>query len=987
MVKRLVLLVLTGLLVPAAATHAQQQQPSSPAPAAPAAATPALTNPTTICGQPFPMPPAIPEPPANSGPVVFQVAPCFDAQGQTSLVDIQTYLFYMQIKDRISRPTQGTWVPYNEEVEQIIRDDFKRLWGTNFLDNLSIESQDYVFPNGVVGKLITYNMEERQRVKIVDYVGSKKVETTKIDEKLKEANAQIRLDTFIDPGLIKKVEGIVRGMLVEKGFQRSSVTHQIEEVQGGPKLVHLTFQMNEGPKVKIQKVEFVGNQALSDGKLRKQMKENKEHYWLSWMTGRGTYQENKFEEDAERVTEYYRDHGYVKAQVGEPQLRDIGDSSDKKTHWVELRIPVTEGPRYKVRSFDVAGNKVVRSDALKPLFKLTPGEYYNQKTVRKGFQKAQEIYGTLGYMEFTGYPDYRFSDDPAQPGTAAGGATNGSDGNSSTNGSDGATNGTDGKTNGTDGATNGTNGANGTDGKKDAKDKKDAKEASGAVPGLKAGEPTVDVTLQIQEGKQYFVNRIVFTGNTTTRDNVIRRELRLYENGIFNTQALQFSIKRLNQLGYFKALEGPGKDVTVDKVPDAENKVDVRLKLEEQNRNQLTFGAGVSQFEGFFGQLSFQTANFLGRGESLTVSLQGGSRAQNYSLAFTEPFLFDRNITGGANLFRSNIRYVGQFTQQSTGGVLTFGFPLGNGFTRMFTNYSYEHVRVSEINGVYCDPVLLARNPFLRDSLLLGGASCVGNTSINDTFEVVGGGQRVISKVTPSLVYNTVDQPIFPTAGKRYTLSMDFAGLGGNTNYLKPIAEAVAFFRQNGRMSFGMRGQIEYVRSYGSTLALPIFEKLFLGGEYTIRGFDLRTIGPSDPFTGLVLGGNKSLLFNAEQIITIAGPVRLILFFDAGQVRAEGDPFGWKEDVTRVVVNTPLLFDPVATVSITDPNVANQVQVIGQRAAFKTSTGAEIRFFMPVLNVPFRLIFAYNPSRGGVLDNRLQPQKAFQFRFAVGTTF
>ncbi|HEY7171736.1 MAG TPA: POTRA domain-containing protein, partial [Vicinamibacterales bacterium] len=343
------------------ATRAQQRQPPAPAPArpapaAPAAATPARPNPTTICGQPFAMPPAIPEPPANSGPIVYQVAPCFESQGQTSLVDIQTYLFYMQIKDRISRPSQGIWVPYNDEIEQIVRDDFKRLWATNFLDNLSIETQDYVFSNGVVGKLITYNMEERQRVKIVDYVGSKKIETTKIDEKLKEANAQVRLDTFIDPGLIKKVEGIVRGMLVEKGFQRASVTHEIQEVEGGPKLVHLTFHMDEGPKVKIQKVEFVGNQAISDGKLRKQMKENKEHYWLSWMTGRGTYQENKFEEDAERVTEYYRDNGYVKAQVGEPQLKDIGDSSDKKTHWVELRIPVTEGPRYKVRSFDVAGN-------------------------------------------------------------------------------------------------------------------------------------------------------------------------------------------------------------------------------------------------------------------------------------------------------------------------------------------------------------------------------------------------------------------------------------------------------------------------------------------------------------------------------------------------------------------------------------------------------------------------------------------------------
>src|SRR5262249_4184734 len=152
-----------------------------------------------------------------------------------------------------------------------------------------------------------------------------------------------------------------------------------------------------------------------------------------------------------------------------------------------------------------------------------------------------------------------------------------------------------------------------------------------------------DVTLRIVEGQQFWVNRIVFTGNTTTHDNVIRREMRLVEGSTFNTEALKYSIKRLNQLGYFKALEG-GKDVNVEKTPGETNKVDVKLKLEEQNRNQLTFGAGVSEFEGVFGQLSFQTANFLGRGESLTVSLQSGSRAQTYSVGFTEPFMFDRNM-------------------------------------------------------------------------------------------------------------------------------------------------------------------------------------------------------------------------------------------------------------------------------------------------------------------------------------------------------
>ncbi len=399
------------------------------------------------------------------------------------------------------------------------------------------------------------------------------------------------------------------------------------------------------------------------------------------------------------------------------------------------------------------------------------------------------------------------------------------------------------------------------------------------------------------------------------------------------------------------------------------------MKLEEQNRNQLSFGAGVSQFEGFFGQLSFQTSNFLGRGESLTVSLQAGSRAHNYTLSFTEPFLFDRNITGGLNLFRNEVRYINQFTQQSTGGSLTFGFPLGRGFTRMFTNYSYERVRVTELNPSFNDPLLLQRNPFLRDSLLIGA-----------------GGERIISRVTPSLVYNTVDQPIFPTTGKRFTLSADLAGIGGNTNFYKPTVEGVWILRQSSRLSLAMRGQLEYIHAFSGSKELPIFEKLFLGGEYSVRGFELRSIGPHDPVTGLVLGGNKSLLFNVEQNINIAGPVRAILFYDAGQVRDLGQPFAWNEDALEIVQSRELvLSDPFAAITLSDPSkpLAQAVtRIIGQRSAFKTSTGLEIRFFMPVLNVPFRLIFAENLQRGGVLDNTLQRQQsAFQFRFAVGTTF
>src|SRR5258708_1687861 len=517
-----------------------------------ASALPAVT----VCGQET-RPAA--EPPAGSPPVVLFIAPCFEAQGNQSVIEAQTYLYYIHVK--FSAPSRGQWVNYDESTEKTLEDDFHQLWNTNFVDTLLIDVTDYKFPNGTIGKIITYNMEERQRVKIVDYTGSKKIEVSKIDEKLKDANAQIRLDTFIDPSLVRKVEGIVRDMLREKGFQFADVKHQIQEIPGGPKLVHLTFMMEEGPKVKIRSLEFVGNKAVSSETLKHQLKENSERgaftdfahfpqWFLSLIGDKGTFQEQKFDEDAEKITAYYRDHGYIRANVGIPELKIITDSDDKKTRWIELKVPISEGQRYKVGNFDIAGNTVVKTDFLKPVSKTDRGEFYAEKKIRKGLEKAREVYGTGGYWEFTGYPDLKPRDDPNPNEPAAPAAL-----------------------------------------------------AAPETPAAKEqkGPPLVDVTMRMQEGERFFVNRITFIGNTTTHDNVIRREIRLLEDGVFNTEALKFSVKRLNQLGYFKALEGKPGEVDVPKTPNATNKVDVKLKLEEQNRNQLTFGAGRTGVRGVFG--------------------------------------------------------------------------------------------------------------------------------------------------------------------------------------------------------------------------------------------------------------------------------------------------------------------------------------------------------------------------------------------------
>jgi outer membrane protein insertion porin family len=845
-------------------------------------------------------------PPAGSAPLVRCIEPRFHPVNQ-SAIDPATYIHHLRTPFSIR--SQSKWVPYNEAVVQA---DFWNLWRTNFLDNLWIEVIDEPYENGVVGKHVVFHMEERPRIKVVNYEGSKKVDVTKIEETLKERGIEVRLDSFVDQATIRRVKGVIADLYSEKGYNYSRVDTALTPLPDGPKLMELTFNITEGPKAQIREVVFDGNKAFTDGKLRGQMKENKAKSWLSFITSAGTFQEAKFADDAQAVTEFYGNNGYARAQVGQPQLETIEDSSDGSTRWIRVRIPVDEGIRYRIGKFEIGEKTSIKPEFLRPLFKVKEGEYYSRKKLNKGFEKAKDIYGAAGYWQMVPDPlmcprGYKCDDngnleqvDPNPP-------------------------------------------------------------------------PILDVTIRLNEGKQFSVNRITFLGNTTTRDNVIRRELRVWEGQVFNTAALKDSIRRLNQLGYFKPLEGKPEEMKIEDTPGTDNKVDITLKFEEQNRNQLSFGAGVSQFDGFFGQLSFQTANFLGRGETVGVSLQRGSQARQYQVSFSEPYLFDRAISVGADVFTRQYIFPLQYTQKTTGTNLIFGLPLAD-YTRLYTGYSFQEISIFDIEPGYLAAAQANSSPFLREALLLDQ-----------------GGKRTVSKVSPSVVFNTVNQPIFPTEGKRLSASLDLAGLGGNTSFYQMRTEGIWYIQFTPRQSVGLRAEVQYVRPYGQTSTLPIFEKFFLGGEYSIRGFDIRSVGPRDPQTLVVTGGNKTMLFNAEYYLNVGGPVRLVAFYDAGQVRDLGQRFGWWEDVTQQVPPpAPLLYDPFTGYAVREEGAAvpqPTTVVIGRRPAFKTSTGLEVRFFMPVLNVPFRLIAAYNPQRSGVLNNNLVPQTKFSFRFAVGTTF
>jgi outer membrane protein insertion porin family len=206
-----------------------------------------------------------------------------------------------------------------------------------------------------------------------------------------------------------------------------------------------------------------------------------------------------------------------------------------------------------------------------------------------------------------------------------------------------------------------------------------------------------------------------------------------------------------------------------------------------------------------------------------------------------------------------------------------------------------------------------------------------------------GDAKRRESRISPSFVWNTVDSPFTPRSGHRYTFGATVAGgpLGGTIDYFRPSAELVLYVPHTKKTALGLRFEAAWIKPYSDTVVLPLYQRYFLGGETQIRGYNVRTVGPIDT-SGRALGGNKYVVGNAEYYFDVFGPVRALLYFDAGQAYLEGQMIDWRQ--------------------------------------LRTSTGAEIRFVMPVLNVPFRLIYAFNPNR-----DVFQPKSTF--KFAVGTTF
>jgi outer membrane protein insertion porin family len=823
---------------------------------------------------------------------------------------------------------------YNEET---LRRDFQALWNTQFFEDVKLRVEDS--PDKPNAKIIIFEVKERPIIRRIRYDNIHSVSESDILDRFKERKVGLTVESQFDPTKIKKAEVVIKELLAEHGRQFATVTPQYERIAASNAVI-LIFKVDEGPKVKVGKIKFIGNHSFSDRKLIRAMHHSRPYQIPLGFTEINvmskTFDRDKLNEDLEvGIRGLYQDSGYFRVLVDVANLENVDTVGNKwgmpvpimgrtQGKAVNITIRIEEGPKYhmgtlKIVSADPDKALSLKVDALKNAFPIKQGEVLNVSKLRKAMKDYTSIYGEYGFIDFTPEPEFDIDD----------------------------------------------------------------------------ANKIINLTLKFDEQKQYYVRRIDFSGNTTTRDKVIRRELLLDEGQLFNKRAWELSILRLNQLDYFDRIE---EDKAVEiKRNTKEGTVDLNLKVHEKGKQSIGLNGGVSGLAGGFIGLTYQTNNFLGLGETLTFSAQFGSLQRTFQFGFTEPYLFDRPISTGFTIFSSrysynqakqeallygqsvsiNPQYVQNYNQDSTGFTMFASYPVRRwSFMRLGLTYGLTRTNITAFNEA---------STLLFESIQY--RSFAGPSALSGI---------ISSTITPTITYNTINNPQDPTSGKSYFYSLAFTGgpIGGNVNTITNVVEWKRFKQVHKKRNvLGLHAQAAYILGYGGK-EIPPYNRFYMGGEQDLRGYDIRSISPvtfiptqstqvisySDPqsggavrsfaipvltYTATLPGGDLQAFGNVEYRIPIAGPVQAVLFFDGGTngiVNRNGltlNPSAVdNQGGTCSTIPLSLVCEfPTAKISTSLP-----IQP-GTNFRFRGSTGIEFVVRLPIVQAPFRIYYAYNVHR------------------------
>jgi outer membrane protein insertion porin family len=397
----------------------------------------------------------------------------------------------------------------------------------------------------------------------------------------------------------------------------------------------------------------------------------------------------------------------------------------------------------------------------------------------------------------------------------------------------------------------------------------------------------VDITLDIQKGKLVHFEEIIISGNSKTRDKVIRRELRVYEQELFSSQRLKRSIRNLYRLDFFE-------DVKVDTSKgSSEDKMVLKVDVTEKSTGAFSFGAGYGNVEQAYGVVSVAERNLFGRGQKIELKATVGSKTQNVNLSFTEPYIYDIPLSGTLNFYNWKYDY-DDYDQDSFGTGVTLSYPLLD-YTRGILSYIYDIATIKNIESTASD-------------------------SIKEL-----DGKNVKSSITPKLRYDSRDNTFVPTTGSNHSVSFEFAGLGGDIGFMKYIGKTSWYLPLFWEFVLAPHAEGGYVNKTKEKI-LPDYEKFYMGGIGSLRGFKRDDLAPKDG-DGNSIGGDKYVQFNLDLTFPLLKEqgVYGTLFFDTGKVygddekieftpadlrQSAGLGFRWMSPVGPIRVEYGFILDP-----------------------------------------------------------------------------
>lgn len=679
----------------------------------------------------------------------------------------------------------------------------KDLYATELFSNVNIRHTD--------GE-VTIEVQENPVVNRIILEGNKRLKSDKLYPEIKLLPRQIFTRSKVRADVARILE-------LYKRQGRFAATVEPKSVELPQNRVDIVFEISEGPKSKVRRINILGNEEFSDGELRSQMV-TKQARITRIFSSSTSYDPDRLAFDQQKLRQYYLTEGYADFRV----VSAVAELTPDKRDFI-ITYVVEEGERYHFGDVEVDSQiRDLDSERLASSLRFEAGDWYDAKLVEDTVEWLTESAGTFGYAFADVSPVFN-------------------------------------------------------------RDRESL---------------TMNVKFVLNEAPRVYVEKININGNTLTQDKVARREFRIAEGDAFNSLAIQRSTSRINSLGYFQE-----NFEMAQRQGSAPDRIILDANVQEQATGELQLSAGFSSLESFILQASIRQRNFRGRGQTVGASVNYSRYSRAFSLNFTEPYVFNKNISAGLDIYRRDTNNFNAFNrdrnlfeQTTTGFQLRAGVPLTEymSFIGRYT-LNFDNITIDE-NQYFsrrADP-----DVFECDPLLAGRYLC----------EAIG--KRASSILGASLVYNTLDSRVRPTRGINVVLNADFAGLGGSVKYAKFRANATKYFPLGGGWIFSIAGEggiIKSLENRGEDVeSVRLTDRFFLG-DPQMRGFDIRGVGPriirefygrdeddniifiSDPDNPIddPLGGNIYYLGKLELEIPLGTGAREMglrpsIFLDAGAV-------------------------------------------------------------------------------------------------------